>query len=413
MIAATWLSYAGYYFCRKPFYKAKATLHKQVGLSTAALGWVGFGYLAAYCCGQFFAAALGTRIGPRRMVLGGMGVSVLCNLAAGSLAGFGPLLLTMTLNGLVQATGWPGNVGTMAAWTHREERGTVMGLWSTCYQLGGLLAGVFASLLVGGALGWRAPFWGGAAVLVVVTWLFWRWQRDSPQDLGFPALDEGGGARPFDLEAPPAAPGARRGLGWSRSTTLTVLLMGAIYACVKFIRYLLLSWAAFFLQVNFRLPRARAGLYAECFDFAGLFGAIGGGVVSDRVFGGRRTPVIVGMLALMTLACVFLWLVGPSSVSAFVIGLAAVGFMLYGPDSLLSAAGAMDVGTKHGAVAAAGIINGMGSLGSVLQEGVVGEFFAREGGLSTIFGTLVGAGCLALALVTLQAWRNRHSPNPL
>ena len=37
----------------------------------------------------------------------------------------------IAVNGLAQATGWSGNVGTMASWFHKHERGKVMGVWST------------------------------------------------------------------------------------------------------------------------------------------------------------------------------------------------------------------------------------------------------------------------------------------
>ncbi|MBW2736826.1 MAG: MFS transporter, partial [Deltaproteobacteria bacterium] len=164
---STWLSYAGYYFCRKPFYNAKGTLNEDLGFSTTQLANIGTGYLTTYAVGQFSSAAVGTWLGPRKMVLMGMMVSLLTNATMGSWAGFASLLSMMLLNGLAQATGWPGNIGVMAAWTRRDERGTVMGVWSTCYQVGGLLASFLAAYLIG-AQGWRAAFFGGAAVLLVV-----------------------------------------------------------------------------------------------------------------------------------------------------------------------------------------------------------------------------------------------------
>lgn len=33
IFAATWLAYAGYYFCRRPFYVAKADMGTELGLS--------------------------------------------------------------------------------------------------------------------------------------------------------------------------------------------------------------------------------------------------------------------------------------------------------------------------------------------------------------------------------------------
>ena len=57
------------------------------------------------------------------------------------------------------------------------------------------------------------------------------------------------------------------------------------------------------------------------------------------------------------LGCAGLFLAGGASIFAFGACLALIGFMLFGPDSLLSGAGAVDIGSPRTAVAAAGIIN--------------------------------------------------------
>jgi sugar phosphate permease len=43
-----------------------------------------------------------------------------------------------------------------------------------------------------------------------------------------------------------------------------------------------------------------------------------------------------------------------------------------GPDSLLSGAAAMDTGSRREAAAAAGVINGLGSIGPIVQEPIIG-----------------------------------------
>lgn len=50
------------------------------------------------------------------------------------------------------------------------------------------------------------------------------------------------------------------------------------------------------------------------------------------------------------------------------------GFMLYGPDSLISGVGAIDR-SKRGALTAAGIINGTGSIGPIFQEEIIGWLY--------------------------------------
>ncbi|HXB72203.1 MAG TPA: hypothetical protein VNY05_28455 [Candidatus Acidoferrales bacterium] len=47
IFAATWLAYAGYYYCRKLFYVVKAHMAGALGFTTVQPGHLGTAYLAA------------------------------------------------------------------------------------------------------------------------------------------------------------------------------------------------------------------------------------------------------------------------------------------------------------------------------------------------------------------------------
>ena len=81
----------------------------------------------------------------------------------------------------------------------------------------------------------------------------------------------------------------------------------------------------------------------------------------------------------LILSTILMWQVGLSSVPAFVITLGLVGFTSMGPDALLSGAAAMDTGSRHRAARAAGIINGCGSAGPIVQEPLVGWLKSTHG----------------------------------
>src|SRR5688572_24070143 len=130
VFAATWLSYVGFYFCRKPFSAAKGAIGIETHWSATTLGNIWAAYLIMYAVGQFVAAGMGTRLGPRRNVLIGMGTSIIVTAALGLTLSIPTMMVLVALNGLAQATGWSGNVGTMAGWFHKRERGKVMGAWS-------------------------------------------------------------------------------------------------------------------------------------------------------------------------------------------------------------------------------------------------------------------------------------------
>src|SRR5438128_2514700 len=98
------------------------------------------GYLATYASGQFACGAIGDRIGARRLIGWGMLASAAVSAAFAASGTAWLFLLFFGLNGLFQASGWPGNVKAMAGAYGHRERGAVMGLWSTCFQVGPLIA---------------------------------------------------------------------------------------------------------------------------------------------------------------------------------------------------------------------------------------------------------------------------------
>jgi sugar phosphate permease len=300
VFAATWLSYFGFYFCRKPFFITKAALGDSLGWSATQLGLLGSAYLIAYTIGQFIAAAGGTKWGARRLLLAGMGVSIIVNIGFGfsnSFIGFATLL---TINGFAQATGWPGNVGVIARWFRREERGTVMGFWATNYQAGGVLANTVSAWVLG-AYGFRYSYFVGALVLLLV-WAFFLFNGyERPEDLGLEPIAEdevSNGVQSADE-------------GWTRPLLINIALVGVFYFFVKFIRYAIWSWTPYMLQRDYGLAGDEAGYLSTVFDLAGIGGVIAAGYLSDRFFRGRRARISFYFVIAMAVSCAALYLLGP------------------------------------------------------------------------------------------------------
>jgi MFS transporter, OPA family, sugar phosphate sensor protein UhpC len=396
---ATWLSYAGYYFCRKPFYVVKADMAVALGLTTLQLAHLGTAYLAAYAVGQFSSAYFGRKLGPKLLLVAGMAISIASNFVFGITNSYGTVMLFLAVNGLAQGTGWPGCIGSLAYWFRREQRGSVLGVWSTCYQVGSLVATGFAAYLLGRA-GWRWSFFGSAMVLLAIWAIVLFLHPNRPDKVGLPPLGEDG-----EEEKPRAeACEETEGLGWSRDVVINILIMGVIYFAIKFLRYALWSWAPFFLRQNFGLAGDRAGYLSTVFELCGFAGVIVSGWASDKFFGGRRAFLSFAMLTMMTFSFVLMATLGATSVFFFTLSMGLAGSMLFGPDALLSGVGAIDVGSKRGALAAAGIINGMGSIGPIFQEEIIGWMYKAFGHrLLPIFLMLVGMAA-AGAFVTFLLW---------
>jgi sugar phosphate permease len=86
-----------------------------------------------------------------------------------------------------------------------------------------------------------------------------------------------------------------------------------------------------------------------------------------------------------------MWFVGLSSVTFFIVLLGLIGFTAMGPDSLLSGACAMDAGNRRQAALAAGVINGLGSIGPIVQEPVIG-WLKQTAGVHAVLLLLVAVG---------------------
>jgi len=399
VFGSTWLAYAAYYFCRKPFYMAKPLLTEQFGWDASTLGWLGSSYLIAYTVGQFIAGAVGTARGPRVLLVVGMALTAAVNMSLGfvdNLWTFGALL---AVNGLAQATGWSGGVGTMASWFKRRQRGTVMGFWATNFQFGGVAASAFAAWALN-RYGIPGTFMAASWVTLAAWGVVLLWQRDRPEDVGLPPLvDE-------EEDAADAAAGPE-GDVWTRQLVTNIALMGTFYFFIKFIRYALWSWAPYLLRMDYDLGIDEAGYLSTLFDAAGIVGVIVAGVLSDGLFRGRRAGVSFLFVAAMVGSCVLLATLGRTDLLWFSLSLALIGFSLYGPDALMSGAGAMDVGSRRQAVAAAGVINGMGSAGSVLQDIVLGSVLETSGS-GTVFAILLASALCALACLGALLVRNRR-----
>jgi OPA family sugar phosphate sensor protein UhpC-like MFS transporter len=394
LFTATWLSYVGFYLCRKVFGVVKAPLKEWLQVDDLHLANIWTAYLVAYMLGQFLAVWMGKRLAARSILLLGMGVTIAANLAMGFVLPLGPaaywwLLGFMVIQGLAQATGWPGNISLMANWTRHSERGTVMAWWSTCYQLGGM-AGKALAAFVFGWLGLAWSFWGASLLFLAIWVLFLAWGRERPEEHGLPAIPDHEPRRSGDkaVASPRSALTEGQILG-------IIISMGAIYFSFKFLRYALDSWSALIIKEHFALSTSAAGYISAAFDIVGFLGVIVSGVLSDKIFGGGRSLIIFIMSSGTFIAALLLWRVGLSSPTAFAVLLGAVGFMMFGPDAMLSGTLAMDLGSEKTALKAAGIVNGLGSIGPIVQEPVIG-YLKTYYGESSVLLLLVGMAALAM-----------------
>lgn len=376
------MAYAGFYMVRKVFTICKTTLATPVadggfGMDYAAVANIWTTFLVAYMLGQFINSFVGRKYGPRLLLLGGLGISILCNIVFGFANSYITFLVFMFFNGIVQAAGWPGSVGGVAEWLRKSDRGTIMGIWSTSYMVGNIAVKIIGGALLAhystkysGVYGVRYAFLGCTIIAFAIWWIIYFWQRNRPEDVGLPAIVHPEEEEDETVEATEAV-SVTFGDYMKLATSPVILMMGATYFCIKFLRYALDSWLPTFLDLQ-GMDKGQAAYYSSIFDWTGLVGAIVAGIALDRLFRGRWDwvcTILAGGLVAGYLAVTEFG----ADPQALAILFGIVGFMLYGIDTLLCGAAAVVVAGERNAVAVAGIINGVGSIGPVVQEQVIGR----------------------------------------
>jgi len=411
ILVATYIGYAGYYLTRKVFTIAKSTFVNELGWSYEQTSYVWMTFLITYMLGQFISSFVGRKYGSRFLLLVGLMITILCNVAFGISNSFATFMVFMAINGFAQASGWPGVVGGVSRWLHPDERGSIFGIWATSYQIGNILVKMIgATLLATAGMSWA--FFGCSAATLFIWALLLVWHREKPEDVGLEPIvpDEGDDYQAVD-EAQRDQVSLREYL--SLAFHPVVLIMGTSYFCLKFLRYALDSWLPAFLNEQ-GMSVAVAGWASSIFDYAGLAGAVAAGFALDRIFKGNWAAlclcaafgIVGGYLAVVYLG---------TSPMLLALCFGLVGFMLYGPDMILSGAAAVEVAGSRNGVAVAGIINGIGSFGPVVQELVIGRLMSgdvdagiRNANLLALSMSMVFTVMMMIMVVWLHLAKKRH-----
>lgn len=406
----TWLAYAGFYLTRASFSVAKIGILEDPNLSLTVenMGVIDGIYLTAYAVGQFVWGMLGDKVGTRKIVLLGLSMSIIAGFAMGVssiMLAFGVFAL---LQGLSQSTGWAPLTKNITNWFSLKERGVVMGWWATNYTIGGLVGAPLAGLAAAYFLDWRYAFFLPIIVLAVILILFFLLQKNRPQDMGLPPIEEYHNEEPALEKVPNDEIISEPKEGSWKSIfevikNPMVLLLGTVYFFIKPTRYAILFWGPLYVSESLGTGMAESAFVNAAFFLAGPLSVLAAGYASDKIFQSRRMPYsVISLFALSILLFFFndLASVKSSLVSAGLLFL--VGFLIYGPDSLVSATAAIDFGTRKGASTASGIINGMGSVGAI-AGGTIPGLFKDSWGWDGVF-IFLSASIFIASLLMIPKW---------
>jgi nitrate/nitrite transporter NarK len=198
---------------------------------------------------------------------------------AATIESFALLLASRVLGGLAYVVVWNAGIDVVGRSFDAERQATAVATFTASGPVG-FAVGQAAAPVVAGAFGWPAVFPAFTALSVVGLALFWPTSR--------------GSGRASDTPAPSRADLSR--VVTDRRVWLVGVLGFLGYSLYLFVN----SWAPSYLTDELGLTLVVSGALSALFPAVGVLSRISGGVLSDRLFDGRRRPVVFASFAVAT-----------------------------------------------------------------------------------------------------------------
>jgi OPA family glycerol-3-phosphate transporter-like MFS transporter/OPA family sugar phosphate sensor protein UhpC-like MFS transporter len=186
---------------------------------------------------------------------------------------------------------------------------------------------------------------------------------------------------------------------------LWVLALG--FFCNNSVRYAFMNWSVQYMADFHGRTIKGSAITAVALPLIGALGAMSAGWVSDAVFGKRRAPVCAICLFLLAGLCVAFVQVpqGQWMVATAMLGVA--GFLIYGPDMLMSGAATVDFAHPRAAAAATGFTMATGAAGAIFSGAGIGWLKDLTGGNWTLVFYVLAGLSLIPALLMVSIWNAR------
>ena len=380
------LMYTSFYLCRYNLPLANKAIADEFHFSKSDMSSIISAQLLAYAIGQIVNGLLTDRLGGKRAMLIGAAGTVTMNLLFGASSFWGFLWLFVVLrsiDGYVQAFGAPGFIKINASWFGQTERGTFAGIFGFMINLGRLGINYFGAALLAGftflgmwqvpALHWRWLFWIPAGVASLVAVVLALVVKDTPEEAGFAGV--------HGSEADHSDPDIHGEIATVFKRIVgnpLVWIIALAYACTGAVRQCIDQWFPRYFQevYNLELSSARFQWLGFLIPFVASSGSLISGIISDRLFQGRRAPVAawiyfieVGVILVATQVQSLNW-----ALVFFVL----ISFTANSTHSLLGPAAAMDIGGRKMAGFASGVIDSFQYFGASLALKVLGYFLDKS-----------------------------------
>lgn len=427
---STMIGYILFYFVRKNLSMAMPGIEADLGITKVQLGAFLTAHGILYGLSRFINGILADRANPRIFMAAGLLICAIANLGFGFSSAVWWMGAFWIINAWFQGMGFPPCVKSLTQWYSPSERGVTMSIWNTSHSIGGGLIFLLNSWVVWYFADWRYCFFVPAALAILGVFFIWNRLRDSPESLGFPSIESydaqrccssAGGpsaAHPqgkvlpqtSDAEEPvsgagdtPAKQSWKASLSewWAQLsgdifTKPTIWALCSTMFFIYVVRFTILDWAPTFLKEAKGVELHHAGPISSAYELTGVLGMLFSGYLMDRIFHGRGARVCFFFMFGCTITLILYWWFNPVSGWANAAFLAAIGFLIYGPQCLV---GAIIANLVNRRVASAAIgLAGIFAYASVIVTGWGIGWIARDLGWNAVFLALIASAGLGTLL---------------
>jgi phosphoglycerate transporter family protein len=394
IIVATIVGYATFYFVRKNLSIAMPVMEKTLHITKADLGLILTLHGVLYGVSKFVNGFFGDRCHVRTFMVTGLVLSAIVNVCFGFSSAVAALGFFWMINGWFQGMGFPPCARAFTHWVPPRELATKMSIWNASTNIGAGAVVVICSYLLTYFGNWRLCFFVPATLAFLCSVFLWFALPDTPQSLGLPEVEGTRSKSPAgDTE------------DWKAQAVRLVFsnpyiwLLAVANFFVYTIRYAMLDWGPTLLTEAKHLKLTHAGWMVAGYEISGMVGALIGGWLTDRLFGGRGFRSCVFYMAAAGVSVLLFWKVAGQSAWLNTLLLCASGFFIYGPQCLISIAAA-NLATKRAAATAVGLTGFFGYASTTLSGWGLGKLVQTYGWDAGFRGMLIVAalGTLACAL---------------
>ncbi len=385
VIVATILGYATFYFVRKNLSVAMPVMEESLGISKSGLGLFLTLHGVLYGVSKFVNGFLGDRSHVRTFMVAGLLMSAVMNILFGLSSAVVALGVFWMINGWFQGMGFPPCARAFTHWVPPKELATKMSIWNASTNIGSAGVVVFCGFLITRYHNWQLCFFVPAAIAIGVSIFLWFMLPDTPPSKGLPEV---AGSKLADSQG--------ESEDWKAIAVKHVFsnpwiwLLAFANFFVYIVRYAVLDWAPTFLTQAKGIHLANATWMVFAFEMSGMAGALVGGWLTDRLFGGRSFRSCVFYMLGTAISMYLFWRIAGNSAMLNTILLCTSGFFIYGPQCLISIAAA-NLATKRAAASAVGLTGLFGYLSTVLSGWGMGKLVESYGWDAGFKGMIVVA----------------------